>query len=360
MKIVFLSHTHPYDHYVVGSHHLSREMSRLGHDVLHLSSPYPWTHRLLRRDAARRDAQRRSPIIREGVTDIIPRSMLPLAVAGFRGLTRSLADAGFASPDLILLDQPTLWRKELRDTPALLVYRPTDIYVNGRAARVQPGIVENVDAVIATSGSVLTSLNCLPETPSVVISNGVEYDRFAAVNQSWESRWGVRYIGALDDRFDWDALVSMAKGAPDQRFEIAGPLPSSVPSVPSNVHLLGPIDYADVPVFLGSGRIGLLPLSSAASNAGRSPMKLFEYLAAGLHVVATWTDALVAMSPPGVAFYRDSDEASEILRTSVAAAELQNVAGQRTAQGQDWNSKAQELMGFTNDVLSTVRPERRR
>ena len=41
----------------------------------------------------------------------------------------------------------------------------------------------------------------------------------------------------------------------------------------------GPVDYADLPKILARYRVGLLPLSDEPTNSGRSPMKLYEYLA---------------------------------------------------------------------------------
>ncbi len=47
----------------------------------------------------------------------------------------------------------------------------------------------------------------------------------------------------------------------------------------------------------------MLPLSEHPTNAGRSPMKLYEYLAAGLRVVARRTPALAAVPLADVALY---------------------------------------------------------
>ena len=43
MNILFASHTHLQSPFVVGSHHLARQLARQGHNVLHMATPVtPW------------------------------------------------------------------------------------------------------------------------------------------------------------------------------------------------------------------------------------------------------------------------------------------------------------------------------
>ena len=64
-----------------------------------------------------------------------------------------------------------------------------------------------------------------------------------------------------------------------------------------NLVALGSVDYSKLPQILSQCAVGLLPMSDDASNAGRSPMKFFEYLAAGLPVVSTPLPALSDLGP---------------------------------------------------------------
>jgi glycosyltransferase involved in cell wall biosynthesis len=59
-----------------------------------------------------------------------------------------------------------------------------------------------------------------------------------------------------------------------------------------NVHLLGPKPYGALPSYLKGFALGLLPLRLNAYTQAMFPMKFFEYLAAGLPVVATRIRAL--------------------------------------------------------------------
>ena len=64
--------------------------------------------------------------------------------------------------------------------------------------------------------------------------------------------------------------------------------------------------YQSIASELHRARVGLLPLSASRENEGRSPMKLYEYLAAGLRVLARSTSTLVERRALGVANRADA------------------------------------------------------
>ena len=59
-----------------------------------------------------------------------------------------------------------------------------------------------------------------------------------------------------------------------------------------NCHVLGYRSYAELPSYLASADVGLIPYRLTEHTSGIWPLKLVEYLAAGLGVVATPLDAL--------------------------------------------------------------------
>lgn len=200
------------------------------------------------------------------------------------------------------------------------------------------------DAVVATSAPILSDLGPLG-VPSRVISNGVEFDRFAAGDES--ERTGAVYVGALDERFQWADVSRLARAHPHVPFRLFGPVPREAPEVPANVELRGAIPYSQVPAQLRKARVGLLPFSERLENAGRSPMKLYEYLAAGLHVAAT--DTPVMRSLDGIVeTYRSPDEAIEVF-TRLLTLPV-NVEGRSAAEAQDWSRKAAALVEFASRI----------
>lgn len=343
-RILFLSHSHAFGPFRVGSHHYARALAADGAEVVHLSTPISLAHRLtgrISREALA--AVPRGPHRDGGVTHLVPRTLLPVPYARFsvrRELERHALPTQF---DAIVLDQPLLWNDALRGMTTRLIYRPTDLYPEGIKHTLQQRILAASDGVIATSTEVLRGLGTLT-IPSIVISNGVDVSHFTAENPQPRDAVAV-YVGALDNRFDWAQLAAWATQHPTVRFAIAGP--SGTPPLPlsANVDLLGAVAYDELPALLHSARVGLLPLSDDPLNAGRSPMKLYEYLAAGLAVVTRETPVLRADPGIGQFTYADAAGAQTALQHALDSA-TPNAAGIERAAAESWGVKVGVLGAF--------------
>ncbi|MBD8467491.1 glycosyltransferase [Plantibacter sp. CFBP 8798] len=346
LTIVFVSHTDAFGTFRVGSHHLAREFARLGHRVLHISTPVSLVHRVLRRgEASREEASRLGVIVdADGVSHLVPRTVLPAGAGGLPFARIFERVFGERCVDLVLVDQPTLWTSGLRHLVRTMVYRPTDLYEDGAKARFQRNALRTADAVVATSTAVLDALPIPTGVPSMSLPNGVELDRFAHADVAPRNDRAV-YVGALDDRFDWDAVRSMAASAPAWSFDVYGPGRPPAEPLPRNVALRGTISYDDVPAVLRSARIGVLPLSNAPVNRGRSPMKLYEYLASGLTVVTRETEVLLDRPQLGVFGYGNTRDAGEAMAAAVSA-DSPNRPGMVAADEEGWPGKARRLLDF--------------
>lgn len=110
------------------------------------------------------------------------------------------------------------------------------------------------------------------------------------------------FVGAISAyKLDLELLEQLALGHPEWSFVLIGPVGEGDPETDvavlaelANVHLLGVRPYADLPAYLKGCAVGLLPLRLNAYTQAMFPMKFFEYLAAGLPVVATRIQALQA------------------------------------------------------------------
>lgn len=350
-RILFLAHSHAFGPFRVGSHHYARVLAGNGAEVVHLSTPISLAHRAtgrVSRDAAadvpegpQRDA--------DGVTHLVPRTILPRPYGRFR-VARELRRHGILPDfDAVLVDQPLLWDNSVRGMARRLVYRPTDLYPVGVKARRQRRIFEASDGVVATSAVVLHGLGAA-DIPALVLENGVDAARFAASEGAAQARPDVCvYVGALDGRFDWERVMAWARSYPHVRFAIAGPAAAAPGDLPANVELLGPVAYDALPAVLHDARVGLLPLSDDPLNAGRSPMKLYEYLAAGLAVVARATPVIASDVSAGLFTYTEPAQADAALGLALEHPSP-NAAGVRRARTQSWEEKTRTLMAFLAEL----------
>lgn len=366
MKIVFLSHTAPSGVFRVGSHHLSREIARLGHDVAHVATPVSLAHVPKARNdedvRARLRSARAPHTDADGVWQVVPLVPAPLGsvtTAANELQLRATASlrrrrlAHFRDADIVFVDQPLLGAAVADFPSATIIYRPTDAHHEPRARAAEVRLLEHAHGISATSASTLEQVTAGTgwTGPSTVVQNGVEFDRFAAAGDA-HPRSGVVYLGALDARFDWALVDELARALPEVAFTIAGPRPSAIPPVPSNVSLVGGVPYAQAPTLLARHAVGILPLSDHPGNAGRSPMKYYEYLAAGLSVVARSSDELRRRADANVRLYDDVPAAVRAVSEALTADDDARSAGRRAAEGMGWGDRATRLLSFAETVRS--------
>jgi UDP-galactopyranose mutase len=121
------------------------------------------------------------------------------------------------------------------------------------------------------------------------------------------------FFGVIDERFDTTLLEQAASRRPDWQFVIVGPVvkihPDTLPRQ-SNIHYLGSKTYQQLPAYIASWDVALLPFAQNESTRFISPTKTPEYLAAGKPVVSTpIRDVIHPYGDLGlVSIVKDSDE----------------------------------------------------
>jgi teichuronic acid biosynthesis glycosyltransferase TuaH len=155
----------------------------------------------------------------------------------------------------------------------------------------------------------------------------------------------VAYAGAFDERFDAEAVSAVAAALPDVELHLVGDGPrlGDVLDAP-NVVRHGWMAHDALLELLRTASVGLLPLTSASANQGRSPIKVFEYLAAGCTVVATTTTELERLALGRVLLASSTDELVAHCRAAVEAdppspAELAQVRASLS-----WPGRAAQLL----------------
>lgn len=376
MKVLFLSHTPGGGPFVVGSHHLSKALADEGHDVLHVSPPVTPAHLLRMRESFERERVRRwwngGERLR-GVTDVVPASFIPWQLAcksneaGYIVFGRwcspsvmsALARHDFMEPDLVLIDEPRFAGFAQKFVGARIVYRPTDLYADMRndqhVAEAERELVRYAHRFIATSEPVARHLQEMGVTDILLVENGVDINTFSSFvkcdregGSTGSGRPSVVYIGALDERFGFDSLIQAAEQNPDTPFVVAGPVSALAEGKlkgVQNIELIGAVSFDSLPKLLNRASLAILPLSQHPSNQGRSPMKLFEYAASGLPVVATATDELRRRA---LGFVALADSPSDFALTvkKVLSGEKSLADGRKDAESHSWQKKAKDILAY--------------
>jgi teichuronic acid biosynthesis glycosyltransferase TuaH len=149
--------------------------------------------------------------------------------------------------------------------------------------------------VAAVSAAALRRL--APTGPRAVVPNGIdpaEWHGAPGTPPAWAReprRPLLLYTGTLDERLDVPALLRIARALPQARVVLVGPLLAPEHLAPlraaANVTIRPPLARPELLALVRAADLGLLAHRELPLTRAMSPLKLYEYLAAGLPVVAT-------------------------------------------------------------------------
>jgi glycosyltransferase involved in cell wall biosynthesis len=158
------------------------------------------------------------------------------------------------------------------------------------------------------------------------------------------------FTGAVSEaKLDFDLLASIARARPSWSIALVGPVGLGDPSTDvsaladlPNVHLLGTRAYADLPAVLRGAAAGLIPYRSSQLTASIFPMKVYEYLAAGLPVVASPLPALEGVQDVVVA---DGLDATLAALDAALAGDGEQTRRARSARAAEhsWDARLAEI-----------------
>jgi glycosyltransferase involved in cell wall biosynthesis len=186
---------------------------------------------------------------------------------------------------------------------SLVVYYCTDewsqfSFLDGqKMAAMERRLCERADLVFATAHSLVESKRAFnPETH--LASHGVDHAHFAsALSPATQvasdllalPKPVIGFIGLIQDWIDQDLIAHVAERHPEWSLVLVGKAIVDVSRLARlpNVHLLGRRPYADLPAYCKGFSVGIIPFVLNELTHHVNPIKLREYLSAGLPVVST-------------------------------------------------------------------------
>jgi glycosyltransferase involved in cell wall biosynthesis len=241
------------------------------------------------------------------------------AQKGVRSDAFRVAEARFAArADLVLASAPAL-AERMRALNERVIYAPNVADTAGFATALEEGPVD-------------PALSALPR-PRIVFTGAV-----------------------VATKLDLDLLEGVARARPDWSIALVGPVGAGDPRTDisrlrrlANVHLLGSRPYEALPQVLRGADAALVPYAINDLTRSVFPMKVFEYLAAGLPVVTTPLPALaqtpavlVAADAPGTVAALDRALADD----GVAARRARSQA----VLGNSWEARLDEIGSYLSEL----------
>lgn len=181
-------------------------------------------------------------------------------------------------------------------------------YVDGpKIAAAEERLCRKADVVFATAQSLVERRRAWnPNT--FLATHGVDYEQFSAAlseetavpaNLAALPQPVLGFYGTIQDWVDLDLIAYLAKRHPEWSFVMIGRASVDTErfSRYPNVHFLGRKDHSTLPAYCKGFAVGLIPYVLNERILHVNPIKLREYLSAGLPVVST--------ALPEVANYRE-------------------------------------------------------
>jgi teichuronic acid biosynthesis glycosyltransferase TuaH len=223
-----------------------------------------------------------------------------MAAAYDRTLARAAARMGLREPVLITAHPLLAGFAECAWARALTYYAIDDWAAYPPRRRWWPVYRESFAAmrvrrrrVAAVSGTLLERL--APTGPGVVIPNGLRPTEWIGdpTPPAWQRdllRPLLLYVGTLDSRLDVPALLAIARARPEATVVLVGALLDPVHLRPlraePNIEIHTQLSRSAVTGLIRVADVGLVPHVRSPLTEAMSPLKLYEYLAGGLPVVA--------------------------------------------------------------------------
>ncbi len=209
------------------------------------------------------------------------------------------------------------------------------------------------DLVITTSQALHDSKRSLNRHVEQV-THGVDYDHFAGAlsddvkvpdDLAGLPRPILGFWGLIHDWVDLELLATLAHARPAWSIVLIGAAAvdlSTLSALP-NVHCLGRRAYGDLPAYARGFDVGLIPFRLNDLTRAVNPIKLREYLAAGLPVVSTALSE-VRRYADWVHVAEDAEQFVAACDTAVRQADPHRAAARRAAmRSETWQSKVEEI-----------------
>ncbi|WP_034814462.1 glycosyltransferase [Exiguobacterium alkaliphilum] len=181
----------------------------------------------------------------------------------------------------------------------------------------QNELIDKSDLTIVTARKMLDDFK-KNNNKMIYLPNGVNVERFLDNNSSIPELYKringfkVVYVGAIENWIDMNLIISVAKKMKNVNFIFIGNhnykfenevLKEGV----KNIIFLGLVDHDKIPSFLKFADVGIMPFKKNELTDYIHPLKIYEYLAAGIPVISRNLVEVREMNAPIYLYNNEAD-----------------------------------------------------
>ncbi len=211
------------------------------------------------------------------------------------------------------------------------------------------------DQALAEAELVFATARALLRGPEdhrrIYLPQGVNVAHFATVSAAPPAGKVLGFFGLLAEWLDFDLAAAVARECPDWTLEFRGPIrsaPESLFALPNVTHLPA-LPYAALPAAISHWRAAWIPFRRSALTDGVNPLKLREYLAAGLPTASTPLPEVVALGGDTALVETATDVRRWLEQGVLADTEAARLRRRAGMASHDWRARAEQLRGAFRD-----------
>lgn len=283
-------------------------------------------------------------------------------------LKRMLTHSNFDPVDILWISQPRMASITNVVKYQRLVYRMFDNVQHFKGEpqsinQVEEWLCRKSDIVFATSHLLVTKAKKW-NSNVVYLPNGADITIFQKPNLDMPEELKnipsprVLYIGAVADWFDFDIVYKAAKNMPQWSFIFIGPWADEINSQKDkfctlpNIYVLGPKNPELIPAFARYADVGLIPFKINELTHSVSPIKLFEYCAAGLPVIAPHLHEIEQYKEQ-IIFYSNFDQFIENINTGIMTRHDRAKSLREFSFTNSWEARYHQVCSSINNISET-------
>lgn len=275
---------------------------------------------------------------------------------------RAMRHLGFSRPiNYVFLPSAAVIAGSLGEE--MVIYHCVDEYAAfsdiqaGPMLELEQQLLRRADLVI-TSAELLYQSKVQHNPRTVLVRHGVDHTHFSRAldpetvvpdDLAQLPRPHIGFFGLIADWVDLDLLAQVANRFPNGSLVMLGKTTTDVSALASlpNVHFLGRKPYAELPAYCRGFDVALMPFRINELTLNANPLKVREYLAAGLQVVSTAIPEVEVLGQCRIGadadgFIREVEEA--LLDPGPSAARSEAI------RSESWESRLEDICRHIADV----------
>jgi glycosyltransferase involved in cell wall biosynthesis len=289
-----------------------------------------------------------------------------------RGIARRLKDLRMENP--ILLATNPMAAEVLAGIPAKLViyyildnYEEMPHHYRAYTQELEARMIERADLIFATAQP-LVEKKSKPGRPVILLPQGVDFDHFhgpvaggAPEPEDLASipKPRILFMGLLAPWVDVDLLRKVAQAYPHASLVFLGPVRTDIEALrrEPNTYFLGQRPYSEIPRYLAHCDAALIPFRQNALTRYVNPLKLLEYMAAGLPVISTALPHLAAFDGLVYSACNAEDFVEQVGRALSDFPSERRARSIAAARENSWEQRAEQFSTYVHTTLCAVGAE---